>query len=340
MSTPLVSVLLPAYNAASTLRAALDSLLAQTLRDCEFVIVDDGSSDETPAILQNYASRDPRIIPTQLTRVGLVEALNHGLDACRGEFVARMDGDDLSHKDRLLLQVELFRNNPDLSVVGCLVECFPAHDVRQGFRVYTEWLNSLITPQDIRRDIFIESPLAHPSVMMRRAEVLEIGSYQDHGWPEDYDLWLRYQATGKHMAKVPQVLLHWREHPHRLTRTHARYSVENFLRAKAYYLALGPLCGHDSVIIWGAGQMGRRISKHLIRSGIPVTMFLDVDAKKIGRELRGKPIYSVDDLPVLWSQYRSPVILASVSSRGARALIRNRLRYQGFVETRDYWCVA
>jgi len=340
MSTPLVSVLLPVYNAANTLRETLDSLLAQTLQSCELVIVNDGSCDETAAILQSYAAHNPEIRTLQLPRVGLIEALNRGIATCQGEFVARMDGDDLAHAERLELQVALFREHPDLSVVGCLVECFPVDDVRQGFRVYTEWLNSLVDPQDIAREIFIESPLAHPSVMMRRAELLEMGGYRDYGWPEDYDLWLRYHANGKRMSKVPQVLLRWREHPLRLTRTDARYSVENFLRAKAHFLALGPLSDCDAVIIWGAGQMGRRLSKHLIRNGMPVTSFLDIDSRKIGRHLRGKPIYATDDLAEIWRQYKRPALLAAVSSRGARALIRERLCDRGFVEAKDYWCVV
>lgn len=340
MDTPLVSVLMPVHNASDTLCTALESLLHQTLKDCEFVTVNDGSSDETAAILQTYAVRSEQIRPLNLPRVGLVEALNSGLAMCRGKFVARMDGDDLAHPERLDLQLSLFREQPSLSVVGSLVDCFPTKKVRKGFSLYVEWLNSLVSPQDIARDIFIESPLAHPSVMMKRAEVLRLGGYQDYGWPEDYDLWLRYYTEGKLMAKVPEVLLSWREHTRRLTRTDPRYSVENFLRVKAHYLMLGPLCERDAVIIWGAGQMGRRLSKHLIRHSAPVKAFLDVDRNKIGRNLRGKPIYSVDELPAIWKRYGSPVILVAVASRGARVLIRERLRDQGFVEAQNYWCVA
>ena len=340
MSQPLVSILMPVYNGAATIQAALDSLLSQTMQSCEFVIVNDGSSDETEGILQTYAARYQRMRSLNLPRVGLVKALNYGLAACQGEFVARMDSDDVSSSERLALQVDLFREQPHLSVVGALIECFPSEDVRQGFKLYVEWLNSVVTSQDIARDIFVESPLAHPSVMMRRKEVVGLGGYQDNGWPEDYDLWLRYHIAGKRMAKIPRVLLRWREHANRLTRTHARYSVENFLRAKAHYLRIGPLCDRDAIIIWGAGQMGRRLSKHLIRGGIPVVAFLDVDPNKIGRTLRGKPIRSVNDLPKIWKRYSHPVVLAAVSSRGARALIRERLQLQGFVEGRDCWCVA
>jgi len=89
-------------------------------------------------------------------------------------------------------------------------------------------LNCLVTPEEIARQIYIESPMAHPSVVMRRHWVQKVGWYQEHGWPEDYDLWLRVHLAGARFAKVQEVLPWWREHPRRLTRTGSRYSVENF----------------------------------------------------------------------------------------------------------------
>lgn len=340
MNAPVVSVLLPAHNAATTLPETLASLRAQSLSDSEVVAVNDGSSDESGTILQACAADDPRVRPIQLPRVGLIEALNRGLAACQGEFVARMDADDLAHPRRLELQAERLRAQPGLSVVSCLVEPFPADTVTQGFRRYIEWLNALTTPTEIARDMFIESPLPHPSVMLRRTELLALGGYHERGWAEDYDLWLRYHLAGKRMEKITQTLLRWRDHPERATRTDARYSVENFLRAKAHYLLRGPLRGRDAVIIWGAGQMGRRLSKHLVRGGAPLFAFVDIDAGKIGRTLRGRPIHHADELPDIWRQHTHAALLAAVGSRGARALIRARLQDWGFVETEDFWCVA
>jgi len=176
---------------------------------------------------------------------------------------------------------------------------------------------------------------------MIRADWLQrVGGYQEHGWPEDYDLWLRLYVEGAQFGKVDEVLLEWREQPDRLTRTDSRYSVENFLRAKAHYLCRGPLADREAVIIWGAGQMGRRISKHLERGGAKLVAFVDIDPKKIGKVKRGLPILSAEDLPKLLKQYRDPIVLAAVGSRGARHLIRDRLDEIGLVETEDYWAVA
>lgn len=337
---PVLSVLMPCYNAAGTIEEALSSLADQTLTDYELIAVDDGSNDQTPDILQAWANRDPRIQILPQAHSGIIKALNYGLARCRAPYVARMDTDDRSLPERLALQVSYLDDNPQVAVVGCLVAGFPASQVRRGFQIYLEWLNALVSNQAICREIFIESPFPHPSVAFRRNRVIQEGGYQEHDWPEDYDLWLRLYLSGAQFAKIPRVLLEWREHPQRLTRTDSRYSLENFLRAKAYYLARGPLMGRDAVVIWGAGMVGRRLSKHLLRQGSPLVAFIDIDPRKIGRSRRDRPILAPQDLPGLWQHYTKPVLLAAVGARGARVLIRSRLEEMGLIEGRDWWGVA
>jgi GT2 family glycosyltransferase len=232
------------------------------------------------------------------------------------------------------------QENPELGVVGCLVDGFPEEDLREGFRSYIAWLNSLVTDEDIQRERFVESPLAHPSVVFRKEIIQEAGGYQECGWPEDYDLWLRLAQAGVRFGKVPELLLSWRNHPTRLTRSDSRYSLENFIRCKAHYLLQGPLAGRDAVFIWGAGMHGRRLSKHLLAGGAPVVAFIDIDPRKIGNTRRGKPILPAEALPAEWGRWRAPVLLAAVGSRGARGLIRDRLTGFGLDEGRDWWAAA
>jgi len=337
---PAISVLMPCYNAASTMDEAVESILDQTFADLELIAVDDGSTDETRRRLDTWARRDKRVTVLPRSHGGLVDALQAGLSACRAPLVARMDADDRSSPDRLGRQFAALEAHPEVTVVGCLVEGFPLQDVRQGFQMYIEWLNGLVTPEAIAREIFVESPLAHSSVVMRRSWLERVAGYQDRGWPEDYDLWLRLHLAGARFAKVPEVLVGWREHPARATRTAGRYAVENFLRAKAHYLTCGPLVGRDSLVIWGAGQIGRRLAKHLVRGGAPLRAFIDIDPAKIGQIRRGVPTFGVEELPALWTSLPRPVLVAAVGSRGARALIRGRLTELGLAEAQDWWAVA
>ena len=252
-----------------------------------------------------------------------------------------MDADDVSHPDRLQLQHQELVDRPEIDVLSCRVTHFAEDEVGAGFRIYETWLNSLLDDGAIRRDLFIESPLPHPSVMVRTSVLQDVGGYRDVGWPEDYDLWLRLAARGHRFAKLPQTLLEWRDHGRRLTRTDRRYSVERFLECKAHYLASGPLRGRGGVIVWGAGQTGRRLSKYLLRHQVPIDAFIDIDPRKCGRTMRNRPIVPPETLAELGSSTgQRPMVLAAVSSRGARAKIRRRLAKEGWQETKDFWCVA
>jgi glycosyltransferase involved in cell wall biosynthesis len=337
---PAVSVLMPCYNTADTLKEALESLRSQTFPDFEIVAVDDGSTDNTAAILQAWQVQDNHLHVVRQEHAGIIAALNNGLAACQAPLIARMDSDDRCYPGRLACQVAFLEAHPDVEVAGCLVEGFPPGQVREGYRIYMDWLNSLVTDSDIRREIFVESPLAHPSVMFRRSVIEQAGGYQERGWAEDYDLWLRLYLDGARFGKVPQVLLAWREHPERLTRRDSRYSLENFLRAKAYYLAQGPLAGRSAVMVWGAGMLGRRLSKHLLRQGVPLSAFIDIDPRKIGRTRRGLPILGPEKLAGWWREQSRPALLAAVGARGAREIIRANLQELGLLEAEDWWAAA
>ena len=338
MDRPAVSVLLPVRNARPYLADCIASLDRQSLADYEVVAVDDGSVDGSAEILDAWADRDPRVHVHHLQPSGLVAALNAGLEDCRAPLVARMDADDISHPRRLELQTQLLDAQPGIGVASCLVRHFRWHRVGEGFRIYEAWLNSLVTPGEIARERFVESPVAHPSVMVRRELLDRVGGYRDFGGPEDYDLWLRLLEWGVEIAKIELFLCFWREHGERLTRVDGRYSVENFLRCKARFLLSGPLASSRRVVVWGAGQTGRRLSKHLLRGGAPLECFIDIDPEKIGRTLRGLPIIGVEDLPAMLGG--DTVVLAAVASRGARHLIREQLDGFGLVEGLGYWCVA
>jgi GT2 family glycosyltransferase len=338
-ATPRVSVLLPVRDARPFLAACLASLEAQTLADFEIVAVDDGSRDGSAELLAATARRDPRLRLLRQPRRGLVAALNRGLEACRAPYVARLDADDLAARRRLELQAGALDADPALAVVSCRVRHFPSAAVGGGFRIYERWLNRLLSHEQIVRERFIESPLPHPSVMARRRVLEAAGGYRDRGWPEDYDLWLRLAAAGMRFRKLPRCLVGWRAHPGRLTHTDRRYAVERFLACKAHHLARGPLAGRRP-LVWGAGQTGRRLAKHLEREDAAPLAFLDIDPKKIGGQLRRQPVVAADELPRLLLELDGPPVVTAVASRGARQLIRERLATWGLVEGATFWCAA
>ena len=336
---PKVSVLLPVRDGGLPLRSALRSLERQTFEDFEIVAVDDGSSDGTADLLERWQRRDDRLRVLRLEPSGLVPALNAGLDACRGKLVARMDADDAMLPHRLERQVQLLDTKAEIDVAACRVRCFPRRQLGQGFRIYEAWLNSLVSPADHRRERFIESPIAHPTAMVRR-EVLEAaGGYRDVGWAEDYDLWLRLLERGHRIEKVPEILHLWRDHPGRQTRVDGRYGKKKFLACKAHYLNRHLReTGVTRLIIWGAGPTGRTLASLLRSHGHDIEAFLDIDPKKLRRRPGGTPVHDIADLPSLWQP--ATRLLIAVSRRGARELIRPHLHEAGLVEGEDFYFAA
>ena len=325
------------FNAVEYLPVCLKSLDRQTLEDFEVVAVDDGSIDGSSDILKEWGRRDQRFRILERSHQGLVASLNEGLGACRGDLVARMDADDVAHPQRLQSQVEMMESQPELSVVSCLVRHFPVHKVAQGFRLYDEWLNALVDHEKMARERFVESPVAHPSVMFRLKAVDKVGGYRDWGWPEDYDLWLRLFEQSALFAKVPRILFFWREGADRLSRTDSRYTSDAFLRCKAHFFARGPGAEDRTVIIWGAGPNGKRLHRYLGEEGVEIGAMIDIDPAKIGRQVRGTPVVAPENLPDLLND--RTVVVAAVASRGARQLIRERLNGLGLREGQDFWCL-
>lgn len=327
---------MPTYNARRWVYSAVRSIQLQTYRDWELIVCDDGSEDGTAEKVADLAADDARIVLVRTEHQGLVSALRTGLSRATGELIARMDADDISHPERLERQVSLLESDPALWVVGCLVRCFPRRSLPEGMARYEEWLNSLTAHEEITRDFFVESPFAHPSVVMRRSALDAVGGYRDVGWPEDYDLWMRMLLRGARFAKVPMVLFYWRDHKGRLTRTAQAYSMTAFRSLKIHYLRKRFLKGIDAVQVWSAGHSGRNWARDLQAHGLRVLRFIDIDPAKIGTVVRGAPVISPGEL----SRYRGDPILVCIGVRGVRAIIRQHLNAMGFCEGEDYVCVA
>ncbi|MCP5113700.1 MAG: glycosyltransferase [bacterium] len=329
------SVVIPAHNERDLLPRALESVLRQSETAIEVIVVDDGSTDGTGELLEQLARRDSRVRPIRQPHSGIVAALNRGLAEARGDYIARMDADDVSRPDRLRRQADFLDQHPEIGLVSCGVEYLGDAGSNRGLALFVDWTNSLLTSEDIDLYRFVESPLIHPSVMFRKELPDQFGVYRDGDFPEDYELWLRWLAAGVRMAKLNDVLIEWHERPGRLTRTDPRYSVEAFYRTKAPYLERwlarhNP--HHPNVIIWGAGRTSRQRQRYLTDLGIRVEAYVDIDPRKIGYRIGTAPVIGPEELPPAGSCF----VLGWVGSRGAREDIEQRLQQRGFRRGFDY----
>jgi glycosyltransferase involved in cell wall biosynthesis len=202
-SSPKVSVVMPTYNAAAYLYESIGSILSQTFRDFEFIIVNDGSSDDTNSILDRYQKSDKRIRVYHQENQGMIAALNRGCRLARGQYIARMDADDVSFASRLEKQVEYIEKHPHIEILGTWI-CRLKNESPAG-----TWCPPT-NPTTLKWNLFFGVPVAGPSVLMRREVIEKINFYRpDAVHAEDVDLWLRASAVTE-FGNVPEVLYKYR----------------------------------------------------------------------------------------------------------------------------------
>ncbi|MDE2879654.1 glycosyltransferase [Candidatus Palauibacter soopunensis] len=342
---PRVSILLPCRDAEPFLGGCIESLVAQSEPRFEVLALDDGSSDGTGPLLRAWAERDSRVRLVDRDGSGIVAALRRLSDEARSPLLARMDADDVARPGRLAAQLRLLARRPDIAACGTGVRYFPRPRRGSGYLRYEGWINGLTEPAAVERDLFVECPIAHPTLMVRRDAFEAVGGYRDAGGPEDYDLILRLAAAGCRMTNVPQILHEWRLGLHRLSERSDRYSPDAFRRLKVAHLANGRVLACRPLVIWGAGKVGKAFARgwlEQVGAGsrmLPVEAFVDLDPRKIGQSIHGAVVLRPEDLPAFGAPAR-PYMLLAVGTPGARREIREALQALGFREIEDYRAVA
>ena len=218
------------FNGAPYLRAAVDSILDQTFSDFEFVIVDDGSTDETPDILRGFS--DPRITLVKSEHVGLTAAVNRGLRLCRGEYVARMDADDICRQDRLEIEVKFMEDNVDIDIVCSDILVIDERGALVGHQSQKNVSNKII------RDALLfkcrSKPIINPTSLIRRNVFNKIGGYRNFIYSEESDLWLR-AIDNFNFSRINDSLLYYRIHPRGVTRAKMSLQLASACMAAVAY---------------------------------------------------------------------------------------------------------
>lgn len=224
---PIVSVVLAVNRDDGFLKTAIESVLTQSMASLELLIVANNCSDELWINLQREAVKDARVRLLRTPLGQLPYNLNVGLQHARGEFIARMDADDIALPQRLERQLCFLRDNPAISVVGGNYQIIDEHD-----KVVDRPVPLQLDPEKIYKQLPFESCMAHPSVMMRRADVLKVGGYAYGLFAEDWDLWLRMRRAGMRFANLPDLVLRYRIHSGQST------SIQSWRRNMANVQAL------------------------------------------------------------------------------------------------------
>lgn len=238
---PKLSVLMSVYNGASYLGEALDSILDQSFKDFEFIVIDDGSQDNTWEVLSDYAGKDSRLVlHRNKSNLGLTKSLNKGLNLARGEYIARMDADDISLSGRLEAQVNFLDTHPEVGLVSG-----GSQVIDETGRLIYEKIPPL-EDEAIKMELLIKNnAIGHSTIMARTAKIREVGGYNENIlYSQDYDLWLRLNVSTK-FASLPVPVIKWRVQKKSISNTKRQeqleYSFRISVRALGAWLKNGEL---------------------------------------------------------------------------------------------------
>lgn len=220
-NNPLVSVIMPVYNVKKYIEVAMESILAQSYRNFEFIIIDDSSTDSTGKIIKNFQGKDKRIkIISSSKNLGVTKSLNKGIIEAEGKYIIRMDADDWAYPKRFELQVDLMEHNPDVVVGGSYIEVCDENLKIKNIRKYH------LYDENIRKHLFRYSPFAHPATIWR-AEILKKELYDERiKVCQDYELYFRVGKIGKFM-NLDKPLLKLRMHDTSISATMSDLQIKN-----------------------------------------------------------------------------------------------------------------
>lgn len=282
MKRPLVSILIPVKNGIPFLEECLDSIIKQDFPDWEVLIVDDHSNDDTWSKLISKSNIDPRIKPIKNIDHGIIAALRLAYAKSLGQFITRMDADDIMCQGKLNFHaVQLEKHGVGHISIGHVKYIKEGGEVGGGYRRYETWLNKLTTTGSNFNEIYKECVIPSPNWMMHRSDLDAIGAFEPDTYPEDYDLCFRMYAAKFQVIPNETLTLQWRDHDKRTSRNDEKYSDNRFLSIKLHYFLQLEYQEDVPLYVWGAGKKGKIIAQYLRSKNIRFTWISD-NPRKVG----------------------------------------------------------
>lgn len=332
MQNPLVSILTPFKNTASYIDECLESIINQSYTNWELLIVDDHSTDDSYAIVENYALKEDRIKLYQNTGNGIIDALRVAFKNSSGDFITRMDSDDVMTSNKLeVLSKNLLEKGMGSVAIG-QVKYFSDEGISEGYEKYQTWLNALTGKGDNYSEIYKECVIPSPNWMIHRSDLVACGAFEHDRYPEDYDLTFRFYEKGYSCIPCNEVLHYWRDYATRTSRTHEHYAQNYFLDIKLHYFLKLDHDPNRPLVIWGAGFKGKTIAQKLTENKIPFHWICD-NPKKIGKKIYGQELLPFEHL----EHIKNAQSIITVANEDAQREIRSFLSSRQMRPMSDYY---
>lgn len=328
----MISILLPVFNAAPFLSDCLQSVVQQTETNWELLAVDDFSTDASYELLAAFAKKDDRIQVFKDTEKGIISALRLAFAKSRGQFITRMDADDLMMPDKLMMLKSKLQALGAGHITTGHVQYFSDTALGDGYRKYQDWLNHLVDRQNHYEYIYKECVLPSPTWMMYRKDLKQIGGFEAKRYPEDYDLCFRAYANGLKIVGIPKIIHQWRDHPERTSRTNPVYADARFLDLKLFWFLKTDYDHKRPLVIWGAGRKGKAIAQFLIERNIPFFWMTD-NKRKQGVNIYGQILKSRR----IFEQLTTPTTIIAVAAPDAQPSIDAFFKKRQATMGQDYF---
>ena len=332
MQNPLVSVLMPFKNTVAFLPECIDSIINQTHTDWELIIVDDFSTDDSYQLVEDFAKQDSRITLLKNTKSGIIGALQLAFKHSKGDYITRMDSDDIMHAQKIETLANNLISNKRQSVAVGLIKYFSDDHLGDGYKNYEIWLNKLTKSGDNFSEIYKECVIPSPCWMMHRNDFIACDAFNPNTYPEDYDLTFRLYEQGYTCIPCDKEIHYWRDYTTRSSRVQEHYNQNNFLDIKLHYFLKLDFNASRPLVIWGAGFKGKTIAKTFIKKDIPFYWICN-NPKKIGKKIYDQILYDFSYL----KEIKNAQSIISVANKDAQVYIKNYMKELKLEPMEDYF---
>ncbi len=332
MSQSLVSILIPFKDTEPFIEECITSIINHSYTNWEVIFVDDNSVDSSFTAVEKFSKKDNRIKLLKNKGNGIIEALRTAFKASKGDYITRMDSDDIMTSNRLEIMVEsLLKHGKGHLAVG-QVKYFRKDGVSDGYARYERWINALTEKGTNYSEIYKECVIPSPCWMLHREDFIACEGFEPNRYPEDYDLTFRFYKAKYKCIPCDKVLLHWRDYSTRTSRTHEHYAINYFLDIKVHYFLELDYEPARPLTIWGAGNKGKTVVKLLIEKQIPFYWICD-NEKKIGKEIYGQQLLDFNYL----SELSKPQSIVTVANEDEQKTIKSYFEKQNMKSMIDYF---
>ncbi len=320
MQQPLVSIVIPFKNTAAFIKACLQSICKQTYENWEVIAVNDHSTDNSKELVSEFCQRDIRFFQFNNTGHGIIPALQKAYAHSKGQFITRMDADDIMHPNKLQIMVDALLQHGEKHLAIGQVSYFSEQGINDGYKRYERWLNQLTIKGNNYTDIYKECVIPSPCWMVYREDFDACGAFNSTRYPEDYDLCFRFYKNKLKCIPCNHILHYWRDYQTRTSRTSPHYAQNYFLDIKLHYFLQLDRDTEKPLVIWGAGNKGKNIAKSLLEKGLHFHWLCD-NPKKIGKDIYGQRMQAY----TLLTSLPNPQLIITVANEDAQAFIKSYL---------------